>query len=149
MDFVEIGFHPLTPIAASRLPSKATKGAVGWDVQANLDRDMCLKPGERVLVPTGFALTIPEGFEAQLRPRSGWAYRTGITLLNTPGTIDSDYRGEIKVLLVNLGDKDVWIKDGDRVAQLVFGRVLPVEFVVLKEIGKTSRGEGGFGHSGR
>lgn len=149
MNAVEIKFHPLTQKAASRLPSKSTDGAAGWDIQANLTRDVCLKPGERVLIPTGFALTIPEGFEAQLRPRSGWALRTGVSLLNSPGTIDSDYRGEIKVLLINLGNGNVWVKDGDRIAQLVFGKVQPIQFVTENEITETYRGNGGFGHSGR
>jgi len=149
MDAVKVEFHPLTPKAASRFPSKSTDGAAGWDIQANLVRDVCLKPGERALIPTGFALTIPEGFEAQLRPRSGWAYRTGVSLLNSPGTIDSDYRGEIKVLLINLGDRDVWIKDGDRIAQLVFGKVQSIMFATVDKITETSRGNRGFGHSGR
>jgi len=149
MEEVEIGFHPLTPRALSRLPKKATEGAAGWDIQALLDEAVCLEPGDRVLIPTGFAMSLPAGFEAQVRPRSGWAYRTGVTLLNTPGTIDSDYRGEVKVLLVNLGREPVWIRDGDRIAQLVISRVLPVTFVVRDEITDTPRGDGGFGHSGR
>jgi len=149
MEKIEIGFHPLTPKALSRLPNRATEGAAGWDVQAMLDETICLEPGQRTLIPTGFAMSLPEGYEAQVRPRSGWAYRTGVTLLNTPGTIDSDYRGEVKVLLVNLGDEPVWIRDGDRIAQLVIGKVLPVKFVVKEKIEDTPRGEGGFGHSGR
>ena len=146
---MEIGFYPLTAAVESRLPAKATEGAAGWDVQAFLHEDICLKPGQRALIPTGFVLAIPEGLEAQLRPRSGWAWRTGVTLLNSPGTIDSDYRGEVKILLINLGHEEVWIRDGDRIAQIVFSRVLPVEFVVLKGIDQTPRGTGGFGHSGR
>ncbi len=146
---MEIGFYPLTAAARKRIPTRATEGAAGWDVQACLAGDICLKPGQRALIPTGFALAIPEGFEAQLRPRSGWAWRTGVTLLNAPGTIDADYRGEVKVLLVNLGQEEAWIRDGDRIAQLVFSKVLPVEFFVLEEIDQTPRGEGGFGHSGR
>ncbi len=149
MEEIEIGFHPLTPKALSRLPKRATEGAAGWDVQAMLDETICLEPGQRTLIPTGFAMSLPEGYEAQVRPRSGWAYRTGVTLLNTPGTIDSDYRGEVKVLLVNLGDEPVWIRDGDRIAQLVIGKVLPVKFVMKEKIEDTPRGEGGFGHSGR
>ena len=149
VETVEIGFHPLTPKAASRVPTRATEGAAGWDIQATLDEEVRLGPGERALIPTGFAVSLPEGFEAQVRPRSGWAYREGITLLNTPGTIDSDYRGEVKVLLINLGDKEVWIKDGDRIAQLVISRVPPVQFVVRNEWTETGRGSGGFGHTGR
>ncbi len=146
---MEVGFYPLKAAATSRLPVKATEGASGWDVQACLDEEICLEPGQRALIPTGFALAIPEGFEAQLRPRSGWAWQTGVTLLNTPGTIDSDYRGELKVLLINLGEGKVWIRDGDRIAQLVFSTVTPVAFVVLREMVSTPRGNGGFGHSGR
>lgn len=149
MEEIEIAFHPLVPRARDRLPEKATEGAAGWDVRAMLDEPVCLTPGERALVPTGFALSLPMGVEAQLRPRSGWAYHTGVTLLNTPGTIDSDYRGEIKILLINLGNEDVWIRDGDRIAQLVVGKVWPVRFTIREERTRTRRGSGGFGHSGR
>jgi len=146
---IEIGFHPLTPRAESRLPERATEGAAGWDIRALLTKALRIEPGERVLIPTGFALTIPRGYEAQLRPRSGWALRTGVTLLNSPGTIDSDYRGEIKILLINLGNEAVWVRDGDRIAQLVIGKVQPVTFVKKEAVIPTSRGEGGFGHTGR
>ncbi len=149
VEVVEIGFHPLTEKARTRLPTKATEGAAGWDIQAALEGDLCVAPGRRALIPTGFALSLPEGYEAQIRPRSGWAYREGMTLLNTPGTIDSDYRGEVKVLVVNLGDREIWIKDGDRIAQLVISPVPPVRFVVREEVPRTTRGDGGFGHSGR
>jgi dUTP pyrophosphatase len=149
MERVEIGFHPLTPKVLSRLPKKATEAAAGWDVQALLEEDLRLKPGQRALVSTGFAMSLPAGYEAQLRPRSGWAYRTGVTLLNTPGTIDADYRGEVKILLINLGEEPVWIRDGDRIAQLIIGRIFPVEFIVKEEMTDTPRGNGGFGHSGR
>lgn len=148
LDLVKIGFYPLASNAISRIPSKATSGAAGWDIQANLSDDVCLKPGERALIPTGFSLVVPEGFEIQLRPRSGWAYRTGVTLLNSPGTIDSDYRGEIKVLLINLGNQEVWIRDKDRIAQLVLGKVLPIQFDVVDRVSETPRGSKGFGHTG-
>jgi len=149
MEEIEIAFHPLIPEARARLPKKATEGAAGWDIQAMLEEPIHLAPGERTLVPTGFALSLPMGVEAQLRPRSGWAYHTGVTLLNTPGTIDSDYRGEIKILLINLGNEAVWIRDGDRIAQLVIGKVWPARFVIREEKTRTQRGSGGFGHSGR
>ncbi len=146
---VEIGIYPLRPEMASRIPTRATPGSVGWDIQADLKEDIRLEPGERVLIPTGIALEIPEGYEGQIRPRSGWAHRTGVTLLNSPGTIDSDYRGEIKILLINLGKEPVWIRDGDRIAQLVFAKVSSVCWRLCDGIRPTERGEGGFGHTGR
>ena len=149
MEAVEVGLLPLNSKARSRVPQKATEGAAGWDVQACLEQDLCLAPGGRALIPTGFAIGLPDGYEAQVRPRSGWAYRTGVTLLNAPGTIDADYRGEVKILLVNLGDKEVWIRDGDRVAQLVINRVPPTRFVLRETLTETGRGGGGFGHTGR
>ena len=149
MSDVEIGVYPLTPAAGSRIPSRATRGAAGWDIKADLKEDVCLEPGERMLIPTGIALEIPEGYEGQIRPRSGWAQRTGVTLLNSPGTIDSDYRGEVKILLINLGKEPVWIRDGDRIAQLVFAEISPVRLALREEMSPTKRGEGGFGHTGR
>jgi len=149
METVEILFHPLTAKTRGRVPEKATEKAAGWDIRACLPEPCCLKPGKRRLIPTGFSLSIPNGHEGQLRPRSGWALRSGITLLNSPGTIDADYRGEIKVLLVNLGEEEVWIKDGDRIAQLIVSRVIPVTFDVSDKIQVTSRGSGGFGHTGK
>ncbi len=148
---IKIGVHFLESPASdlSNLLSKATAGSAGWDVKAKLDHALYLKPGQRALVPTGFKLIIPEGYEGQLRPRSGWAYQTGVTLLNAPGTIDSDYRGEIKVLLINLGEKGVWIRNGDRIAQIVFSQVQAVKWDIVEETDQTPRGSGGFGHSGR
>jgi dUTP pyrophosphatase len=149
IETIKIGFYPLVPKARDRIPKKATEEAAGWDIQACLSEPCCLKPGKRCLIPTGFAFLIPRGFEGQLRPRSGWAFHSGITLLNSPGTIDADYRGEVKVLLINLGEKEVWIKDADRIAQLIVSRVIPVTFDVSDKIQVTSRGSGGFGHTGK
>jgi dUTP pyrophosphatase len=108
-----------------------------------------LQPLERILIPTGISLALPEGFEAQVRPRSGLALKQGITCLNTPGTIDADYRGEIKVILINLSGEKQWIQDGDRIAQLVIQRVEKAEWVPTETLDATDRSEGGFGHSGK
>src|SRR4051812_44661910 len=129
------------------LPSYATEGSAGVDLRA--DAAVTLGPGERALVPTGLAIAIPPGFEGQVRPRSGLALREGVTCLNSPGTIDSDYRGEVAVILANLGQKSVSLQRGDRIAQLVFA---PVERAALREsasLPSTGRGPGGFGHTGR
>lgn len=129
------------------LPSYATEGAAGLDLRADLS--VTLAPGERALVPTGLALAIPPGFEAQVRPRSGLALKEGVTCLNSPGTIDSDYRGEVGVILVNLGQREVRLARGDRIAQLVFARVERAELLEAVSLPPTGRGEGGFGHTGR
>ena len=129
------------------LPAYATEGAAGLDLRA--DAAVTLQPGERALVPTGFAIAIPEGFEGQVRPRSGLALREGVTCLNSPGTIDSDYRGEVGVILVNLGQRPVTLARGDRIAQLVFARTERAEFHESATLPPTGRGEGGFGHTGR
>jgi dUTP pyrophosphatase len=129
------------------LPSYATEGAAGLDLRA--DAAVTLAPGERALVPTGLALALPEGFEGQVRPRSGLALREGVTCLNSPGTIDSDYRGEVSVVLANLGQKAVTLSRGDRIAQLVIARVERVELVESVSLPPTVRGGGGFGHTGR
>lgn len=129
------------------LPSYATAGAAGLDLRADLA--LTLQPGARALVPTGLAIAIPQGFEGQVRPRSGLALRHGLTCLNTPGTIDSDYRGEVGVILVNLGDAPAGIARGDRIAQLVLARVERAELVETAALPATGRGEGGFGHTGR
>ena len=128
------------------LPSYATDGSAGLDLRA--DAAITLAPGERALVPTGLAIAIPEGFEGQVRPRSGLALREGITCLNSPGTIDSDYRGELGVILANLGQKPVTIQRGDRIAQLAVARVERAELVEGKTLPQSRRGEGGFGHTG-
>ncbi len=131
------------------LPAYATEGSAGLDLRASLTAPTLLKPMERKLISTGIFMEIPEGFEGQVRPRSGLAVKHGITCLNTPGTIDSDYRGEIKVLLINLGEEIAEIKNNDRIAQLV---ICPVAFARLEQVEEletTQRGEGGFGHTGR
>lgn len=110
--------------------------------------DICLKPGERHLIPTGLAIALPTGWEAQIRPRSGLALKHGITVLNTPGTIDADYRGEIKVLVINLGDKEYILKRGERIAQMVFAPVQQAQLVEVENLDETGRGDGGFGHTG-
>lgn len=131
-----------------QLPSYATIMSAGMDLRANLSEDIILKPLQRVLVPTGLYIALPKGYEAQIRPRSGLALKSGITLLNTPGTIDADYRGEIGVIMVNLSDKDFIIKDGERIAQMVVARYEVVEWNEVNELDETGRGTGGFGHSG-
>lgn len=133
------------------LPKYETEGAAGADVRACLGKgeSLCIKPGQRVLVPTGLSMEIPFGFEIQVRPRSGLSYKTSLMVLNSPGTIDSDYRGEIKVILGNLGSKDEVITHGDRVAQLVLSPVWQARFEEASELSSTERGEGGFGSTGR
>jgi dUTP pyrophosphatase len=118
------------------------------DIRANLETPIQLKPLQRALVPTGLFLEIPHGYEAQIRPRSGLAIKQGITCLNTPGTIDADYRGELKVILINLSDQEQSITNGDRIAQLVFQQVEKVSFELVDILGNTERGNGGFGHTG-
>ena len=129
------------------LPSYATEGAAGLDLRA--DVAVSLAPGERALVPTGLFVAIPQGFEGQVRPRSGLALRDGVTCLNSPGTIDSDYRGEVAVILANLGQKPVSLERGARIAQLVVAPVVRAELAEARELPATARGEGGFGHTGR
>jgi dUTP pyrophosphatase len=131
------------------LPAYATEGSSGMDIRAFLPATLMLKPGQRMLVPTGLYLEIPEGFEAQIRPRSGLAIKQGLTCLNTPGTIDADYRGEIKVILINLSLEDQEIRDGDRIAQMVFQRVEKAVWEVTTSINETTRNTGGFGHTGK
>ena len=130
------------------LPSRATPGAAGYDLCAAVRQDQVLAPGDRVLVPTGFSIAIPSGYEGQVRPRSGLALKYGIVLPNAPGTIDSDYRGELKVILANTGEKSYVIQRGARIAQLVIAPVTTAEFEEVDELGATNRGAGGFGHTG-
>ena len=130
------------------LPSYASNGAAGMDLRANLDLPIVLKSLERTLVPTGLFLEIPIGFEAQIRPRSGLAYKNGLTVLNSPGTIDADYRGEIKVILVNLSNQDFTINDGERVAQMVIAKHEQAEWIEVEQLVETDRGAGGFGSTG-
>ncbi len=133
---------------AAQMPQYETSGAAGMDIRALLSEPLVLKPLERALVPTGIALEIPSGFEAQVRPRSGLALKQGITILNAPGTIDSDYRGEIRVILANLGSEPVTIADGDRIAQLVFAPVIRAELAETVILSETERGVDGFGSTG-
>lgn len=130
------------------LPFYASPLSAGMDLRANLDEPITLQPLERVLVPTGIFIALPEGYEAQVRPRSGLAIKNGITVLNTPGTIDADYRGEVKVILVNLSNQPFIIEDGDRIAQMVVSQHAVVEWQEVEELEETKRGSGGFGSSG-
>jgi len=130
------------------LPSYATVASAGMDLRANLDSPITLKPLQRTLVPTGLYMALPVGYEAQVRPRSGLALKKGITVLNTPGTIDADYRGEVGVILVNLSAEEFVIEDGERIAQLVIARHEQVEWQPVEVLEETQRGAGGFGHSG-
>lgn len=131
-----------------QLPAYATLQSAGMDLRANLDAPVVLKPMERQLVPTGLHIALPVGFEAQIRPRSGLALKHGITVLNTPGTIDADYRGEVMVLLINFSQEDFVINDGERIAQMIIARHETGEFVEVDELDETERGEGGYGHTG-
>lgn len=135
--------------SANPLPAYATPGSSGMDIRASLEKAKILKPLERVLIPTGIFIEIPPGYEAQVRPRSGLALKQGITCLNTPGTIDADYRGEIKILLINLSQEEQVIEPGDRIAQLVFQQVASAVLVESHELKKTQRNAGGFGHTGK
>lgn len=135
--------------SANPLPAYATPGSSGMDIRANLDQPIILKPMERTLVPTGIFMEIPQGYEVQVRPRSGLAFKQGITCLNTPGTIDADYRGEIKVILINLSQVEQVISHGDRIAQLVVQKVEQVSWKQAEELEDTERSAGGFGHTGK
>lgn len=130
------------------LPAPASPGSAGVDLRAAVDDDLVIRPGERALVPTGLVLEIPPGHEGQIRPRSGLALEHGLTLANPPGTVDSDYRGEVRVILIHLGDAPVTISRGDRIAQLVVARVEAVEWEEADELRGSHRGEGGFGSTG-
>ena len=131
------------------LPAYATVLSAGMDLRANLDSPITLRPLERCLVPTGLFIALPQGYEAQVRPRSGLALKKGITVLNTPGTIDADYRGEIGVILVNLSAEEFVINDGERIAQMVVARHETVEWETVETLDETERGAGGFGHTGK
>jgi dUTP pyrophosphatase len=131
------------------LPSYATSGSAGMDLKANITDPICFQPMERLLVPTGLFIELPVGYEAQIRPRSGLALKQGITCLNSPGTVDSDYRGELKVILINLSEKEQTIQPGDRIAQMVVNRIEKVEWQTVSELNETVRSEGGFGHTGK
>ncbi len=141
VQIVNKGHHPL--------PSYATLGSSGMDIRAFIPAPLTLQPMERILVPTGLFMAIPENWEVQIRPRSGLAIKQGLTCLNTPGTIDADYRGEIKVILINLSSEVQTILDGDRIAQMVFQKVEKASWEEVVELSQTERGAGGFGHTGK
>ena len=134
--------------STNEIPAYATTGSAGMDIRANLGQSVILQSLERTLIPTGLFIELPDGYEAQIRPRSGLAVKQGITCLNTPGTIDSDYRGEVKVILINLSKEPQTINHGDRIAQMVIASVTKAELVLVQELNITTRGEGGFGHTG-
>ena len=153
---MSISIHDSIDILVERLdgtddlpiPTYATQGSAGMDLVAAVENDITLMPGERALVPTGIRVAIPEGYEAQIRPRSGLAIKYGLTLLNTPGTIDSDYRGPIQIIMINLGAEAVTIHRGDRIAQMVIAPVTRARLVEAESLPETERGGGGFGHTG-
>ena len=130
------------------LPAYATPQSAGMDLRADIDEPVTRRPMERRLIPTGLHIALPAGFEAQIRPRSGLALKHGVTVLNTPGTVDADYRGELMVLLINLGDRDFVVNAGERIAQMVITRHENADFIIVEELDETERGEGGYGHTG-
>lgn len=130
------------------LPSRASAHAAGFDLRAAVDDPIVLEPGARALIPTGISVAIPPGYEGQVRPRSGLAIRNGIALVNAPGTVDADYRGEIRVIAINLGEEQFTVRRGDRIAQLVIAPVVEVELEAVAELAETARGSGGFGSTG-
>ncbi|MBR3634335.1 MAG: dUTP diphosphatase [Bacteroidaceae bacterium] len=131
------------------LPEYATEQSAGVDLRANIDSPVVIAPLGRALIPTGLYMALPEGWEAQVRPRSGLAIKKGVTVLNTPGTIDADYRGEVGVILVNLSGEDFVVQDGDRIAQMIFNQYGKADFVEVETLDETERGAGGFGHTGK
>jgi dUTP pyrophosphatase len=135
--------------SSNALPEYATEGSAGMDLRANLQAPVTLQPMERQLIPTGIFIELPENYEAQVRPRSGLAIKYGLTCLNSPGTVDADYRGELKVILINLSKEPHTIQHGDRIAQMVVGKVEKVKWKEAKKISATRRGDGGFGHTGK
>ncbi len=132
----------------NELPAYATTGSAGMDIRANLEEIITLQPLQRYMVPTGLFIELPEGYEAQVRPRSGLANKQGITCLNSPGTVDSDYRGEIKVILINLSNEEQSIRHGDRIAQLIISKVEKANWQLVHQLNVTTRNDGGFGHTG-
>ncbi len=131
------------------LPEYSTIASAGMDIRANLEEDVIIGPGKRALIPTGLFLEIPVGYEAQIRPRSGLAINKGISILNSPGTIDSDYRGEVCIIMINLSEEDFVIRDGDRICQMVISKHERAEWISVDVLGETERGSGGFGHTGK
>ncbi|CCX66748.1 deoxyuridine 5'-triphosphate nucleotidohydrolase [Prevotella sp. CAG:1058] len=140
VNVINKGHHPL--------PAYATPQSAGMDLRANISQPVTLRPMERRLIPTGLYIALPQGYEAQIRPRSGLALKHGVTVLNSPGTIDADYRGELMVLLVNLSAEDFVVNDGERIAQMVVARHETVDFAEVSELDETERGTGGYGHTG-
>jgi dUTP pyrophosphatase len=145
---IEIAIKQLEHGKDLNLPSYATSHSAGMDLMAAIGEDIVIKPGERKLVPTGIAIALPDGYEAQIRPRSGLALKNGITVLNTPGTIDADYRGEIGIVLINLGHEDFIITKGMRIAQMIVASYIQAKFNLAEDLNSTARGEGGFGSTG-
>lgn len=135
-------------VSSNTLPAYATAQSAGMDIRANLTQSLVLKPLERQLVPTGLFIELPDNHEAQIRPRSGLAINQGITCLNSPGTVDADYRGELKVILINLSDTEKTINNGDRIAQMIIAKVEKAQLVQVDELNESERGSGGFGHTG-
>jgi dUTP pyrophosphatase len=135
--------------SSHELPKYETAHAAGMDLRAHTDIQIVIKPMQRILVPTGLHIELPVGYEAQIRPRSGLAYKHGISIVNAPGTIDADYRGEIKVLLINLSDTDFVINNGDRIAQMVIAKHETINWEPVEQLNETARGEGGYGHTGK
>lgn len=135
-------------VSGNEIPKYETPMSAGMDLRANLKEDVLLNPGGRALIPTGIRIQLPEGYEAQVRPRSGLAIKKGVTVLNSPGTIDADYRGDVGVILINHGFEDFIIRNGDRIAQMVIAKHERAEWVEVSSLDETERGEGGFGHSG-
>jgi dUTP pyrophosphatase len=149
MDHIHVTIKRVCSGSTNPLPVYMTAHAAGMDLYAELAEDLTLEPGARALVPTGIAIALPEGYEAQIRPRSGLALKHGIALVNSPGTIDPDYRGEIGVIVINHGNAPFTIRRGERVAQMVFAPFARVSFHEVAELDETGRGDGGFGHTGR
>ncbi len=149
MDTFHVKVKRVDPGSSHPLPSYMTPHAAGMDLFARLAEDLVLAPGARALVPSGIAIALPDGYEAQIRPRSGLALRDGITLVNSPGTIDPDYRGEIGVIVINHGSEPVTIREGDRIAQMIFAPFARAVFQEVDDLDETHRGAGGFGHTGR
>ena len=133
---------------SQELPKYETKNSVGMDLRANIKEGIVIRPLDRALIPTGLHIALPEGYEAQIRPRSGLALKKGITCLNTPGTIDSDYRGDVGVILANISNEDFVVNPGDRIAQMIINKVERAKFELVESLDETERGEGGFGHTG-
>ncbi len=148
MEEVKIKVKRLEHAKDIPLPRYMTKESAGMDICAAVESELVLMPGQRALIPTGIAVELPEGFEAQIRPRSGLAIKYGIGMLNSPGTIDPDYRGEIKVILINLGEKPFKIKRGDRIAQMIISKIVRAKIEDVQELNPTERGDKGFGHTG-